>query len=71
MSDPADYLTSKTIIALLSSRRDNDVKVQIQGNLVPIKDIVYNVTADTIVIELVEGADYRIALSCDHDLDGA
>jgi hypothetical protein len=58
-----DWITSRRLAALLASRRDNDVKVNVNGWLVPIRNVHYNAAVDTLVIELVADEDLRVALS--------
>jgi hypothetical protein len=60
-----DWLTSRPLAAFLASCRDNDIKVNIRGTLVPLADVHYNHSADTIVIDLVDGEDLRMALETD------
>lgn len=61
-----DWITSMRLAKLLGEHRDNDVKVNINGTLCPLIDVYYDHSADTIVLELVEGEDLRLALG---DLD--
>lgn len=62
MSGTTNWITSRMLKEFLAARRDNDVKVNVRGILVPISDVRYNPHADAIVIELVEGTDLRQAL---------
>jgi hypothetical protein len=39
------WLTSRQVVAFLANRRYNDVKVQLNGNYVPIVNIFYNLKA--------------------------
>lgn len=59
-----EWLTSSTIADILARhRRDNDVKVMIDGTLVPIVGMAYDSLADVITITLDEdGDDYKMAL---------
>jgi hypothetical protein len=64
--DKHHWVTSAKLVALLTGRRDNDVKVVLNGIFVPIADISYNSTADVFVIEMDEDCeDYRIATAPD------
>lgn len=62
---PGTWLTSRLLAELLARRRDNDIKVDVGGILVPIQDVVYWPAADAYVIELVDGEDLRVALAPD------
>lgn len=62
---PNTWLTSDAVEAFLRGRRDNDIKVNLRGILVPIQSVHYRPVADVYVIELVDGEDLRIALEPD------
>lgn len=66
MTDTEAWITSRTLAKFLNTHRDNDIKVNINGTLCPLIDVYYDHSADTIVLELVEGEDLRVALG---DLD--
>jgi hypothetical protein len=57
-----DWITSKSLMESLSAHRDNDVKVEINGVLVPIAAVYYHPAADTIILKLADGEDLLMAL---------
>jgi hypothetical protein len=56
-----DWMTSGPIVAFLGPRRDNDVKIALGDQYVPIADIYYDSVPDSYVIELVQGLDLAVA----------
>lgn len=60
-----EWLTSRTIADILARhRRDNDIKVMVDGCLVPIVGVAYDSFADMIIITLDEdGDEYKMALN--------
>lgn len=66
-----DWVTSETLIRLLSERRNNDVKIWMHGDAVPVKDVYYDPNVDAIVlVPDRESKDYRIATSfCPENVD--
>lgn len=63
--DTSSWLTSKPVASFLRLRRDNDLKVRVNGILVPVEDVYYDQHADSIVLELFHGEDYKMALMTD------
>lgn len=68
VDDPCQWMTSARLKRLLGEHRDNDVKVNIGGMLVPIAELTYWRTADCLVLELVDGEDLAVALTPTPDL---
>lgn len=67
---PHDWMTSTRLTRLLAAHRENDVKVDIRGTLVPIAALNYDFSADCLVLELVDGEDLAIAIDpWPHDAD--
>lgn len=59
-------LSSHELARALLARRDNDVKILINGLEVPVGDIVYHVAADQlIIVPDTDSKDYRIAMETD------
>jgi hypothetical protein len=64
--DKEDWLSSRDLVEHLGSRRDNDVRVVINGILVPIAGIRYESLRDMYVIALDQFCeDYKIAMAPD------
>ena len=61
--DKSTWMTSHDVAMALNRCRNNDVKVSIDGCLVPVANVQYDRFADVMVIELVDGQDLRIALA--------
>lgn len=60
--DKSAWKTSRDIGSFLFGRRDNDVKVDIDGVFVPVADVYYNAAADAYVIELIDGEDFKTVM---------
>lgn len=69
MTSKDQWLTSRGVARFLHGRRDNDIKVEVNGILVPIGRIYYSSIADSYVLELAEGLDLRVALTTDDPPD--
>jgi hypothetical protein len=63
MTDKSTWLSSHDLAEALGSTRDNDVKVDIDGILVPVAGVRYDHNADAVVITLVAGENLAVALS--------
>lgn len=61
--DKSEWLTSKTVAEFLIGRRDNDIKCNVDGIYVPIRGVRYDGRADTIVLDLYEGDDWKAAMA--------
>lgn len=62
LEDTSRWVTSKALAECLTGRRDNDVKVVVNGIPVPIAAVYYEPEVDQFHIELVDGDDLRQAL---------
>lgn len=65
MAAPSDWMTSARIARYLRGRRDNDIRVDVNGVYVPIRDVHYDSLEDVYVVDLIDGEDLRVALTTD------
>lgn len=62
LDDEKDHwLDSHALAERLIGHRNNDVRVDVGGILVPVEKVGYDRAADVIVIHLYRGSDWRIA----------
>ena len=61
MDDKAQWLTTGDIARFLVGRRDNDIKVEIHGNTVPLGEIYYSRAADCVILVPYDGEDLKTA----------
>jgi hypothetical protein len=65
--DKSQWLTTRDVQQALAGRRDNDIKVEINGTLVPLTKIYYESAGDCWVLEPYNGDDLKGALLVGED----